>query len=66
MLSVEGRSGGLIEGCERADCVQVLGGTHRRRYDRGQLDLLSRLEPRFCAELAHGLLHLGCSACCGA
>ncbi|MGH2741267.1 MAG: hypothetical protein ACRDN8_02045, partial [Thermoleophilaceae bacterium] len=33
--------------------------THHRRYDRGQLDLLSHLEPRYRAELAHGLMHLG-------
>jgi cytochrome c553 len=28
-----------------------------RAYDRGELDLLPRLEPRFRAELAHALTH---------
>jgi hypothetical protein len=32
---------------------------HHRRYDRAELDLLRYLEPRFRAELQHGLGHLG-------
>jgi hypothetical protein len=32
-------------------------GCHRA-YDRGELDLLPHLEPRFRAELAHALMHL--------
>jgi hypothetical protein len=31
---------------------------HHRGYDRGELDLLAHLEPRFRAELAHALTHL--------
>jgi hypothetical protein len=30
-----------------------------RRYDRGELDLLPHLEPRYRVELAHVLGHLG-------
>jgi hypothetical protein len=48
-----------LGGCDHPDCVVPLCRTHHRLYDRGRLDLLSRLEPRFRAELAHGLLHLG-------
>jgi hypothetical protein len=29
-----------------------------RAYDRGELDLLPHLEPRYRAELAHALAHL--------
>jgi hypothetical protein len=46
-------------GCEHPDCVVPLCRTHHRRYDRGELDLLGALEPRFRRELAHGLLHVG-------
>jgi hypothetical protein len=48
-----------LGGCDDADCVVPLCRTHHRRYDRGQLDLLPHLEPRYRAELSHGLLHLG-------
>jgi hypothetical protein len=48
-----------LGGCDHADCVVPLRREHHRRYDRGQLDLLPHLEPRFRAELQHGLGHLG-------
>ena len=32
---------------------------HHRRCDHGEFDLLPYLEPRFRAELQHGLGHLG-------
>jgi hypothetical protein len=46
-------------GCDEADCVVPLDRRCHRAYDRGELDLLPYLEPRYRAELAHGLLHLG-------
>jgi hypothetical protein len=48
-----------LGGCDQPDCCVPLCRTHHRAYDRGQLDLLPWLEPRYRAELAHGLLHLG-------
>ena len=48
-----------LGGCDQPDCVVPLCRAYHRRYDRGELDLLARLEPRYRAELAHGLLHLG-------
>jgi hypothetical protein len=48
-----------LGGCDHADCVVPLCRTHHRLYDRGELDLLAALEPRFRRELAHGLLHAG-------
>jgi hypothetical protein len=48
-----------LGGCDHPDCVVPLCRVHHRRYDRGQLDLLPYLEPRFRAELQHGLGHLG-------
>jgi 5-methylcytosine-specific restriction endonuclease McrA len=48
-----------LGGCDHPDCVAPLCRPCHRAYDRGELDLLSHLEPRFRAELAHGLLHLG-------
>jgi hypothetical protein len=48
-----------LGGCDQPECVVPLCRVHHRMYDRGELDLLSYLEPRFRAELAHGLLHLG-------
>ena len=48
-----------LGGCDHPDCVVPLCRVHHRRYDHGELDLTSHLEPRHRAELAHGLLHLG-------
>jgi hypothetical protein len=48
-----------LGGCDQPDCVVPLDRRCHRAYDRGQLDLLPSLEPRYRAELAHGLLHLG-------
>jgi hypothetical protein len=48
-----------LGGCDEPDCVVPLDRRCHRAYDRGQLDLLPHLEPRYRAELAHGLLHLG-------
>ena len=47
-----------LGGCEQADGCVPLYRLHHRRYDRGELDLLPHLEPRFRAELAHALTHL--------
>jgi hypothetical protein len=48
-----------LGGCDKPDCVVPLCRVHHRTYDRGELDLLPRLEPRYRAELAHGLMHIG-------
>jgi hypothetical protein len=48
-----------LGGCDHPDCVAPLCRRCHRLYDRGGLDLLSHLEPRYRAELSHGLLHLG-------
>jgi hypothetical protein len=48
-----------LGGCDQPECVVPCCRVHHRLYDRGELDLLSHLEPRYRAELAHGLLHLG-------
>jgi hypothetical protein len=48
-----------LGGCDHPDCVAPLCRRCHRLYDRGELDLVSHLEPRYRAELAHGLLHLG-------
>ena len=32
---------------------------HHRAYDTGRLELLPYLEPRWRAEVAHAVLHLG-------
>jgi hypothetical protein len=48
-----------LGGCDHPDCVVPLCRVHHRRYDRGGLDLLAALEPRFRPELAHGLVHIG-------
>jgi hypothetical protein len=50
-------------GCDEPECVVPLcrslhGGCHRR-FDAGELDLLPMLEPRFRAEVAHCVTHLG-------
>jgi cytochrome c553 len=47
-----------LGGCDHPDCVAPLCRRCHRAYDRGELDLLPRLEPRFRAELAHALTHL--------
>jgi hypothetical protein len=48
-----------LGGCDHPDCVVPLCRAHHRTYDRGELDLLPRLEPARRAELAHALSHLG-------
>jgi 5-methylcytosine-specific restriction endonuclease McrA len=47
-----------LGGCDEPDCVAPLCRRCHRSYDRGELDLLPHLEPRFRAELAHALTHL--------
>lgn len=47
-----------LGGCEAGECVVALCRRCHRAYDRGELDLLPALEPRFRAELAHALAHL--------
>ena len=48
-----------LGGCDHPDCVVPLcRRLCHRSYDRGELDLLPHLEPRFRAELAHALRHL--------
>jgi hypothetical protein len=48
-----------LGGCDDALCVVALCRTHHRVYDRGRLDLVPYLEPRFRAEVAHAVGHLG-------
>jgi len=48
-----------LGGCEHPDCVVPLCRLCHRAYDTGRLDLLPHLEPRWRAELAHALGHLG-------
>jgi hypothetical protein len=48
-----------LGGCDDADCVVPLCRIHHRLYDRGEFDLLPYLEPRYRAEVVHGVLHLG-------
>ena len=47
-----------LGGCDAADCVVPLCRRCHRRFDRGVLDLLPRLEPRHRRELAHALCHM--------
>jgi len=47
-----------LGGCDDAACVVPLCRRCHRAYDRGELDLLPYLEPRYRAELAHALTHL--------
>jgi cytochrome c553 len=47
-----------LGGCAHPDCVAPLCRRCHQAYDRGELDLLPHLEPRFRAELAHALTHL--------
>jgi hypothetical protein len=46
-------------GCEHPLCVVALCRTHHRAYDRGRLDLVPYLEPRYRAHVAHAVSHLG-------
>jgi hypothetical protein len=48
-----------LGGCDEPDCVVPLCRTHHRVYDAGALDLLPFLEPRWRAELAHAVQHVG-------
>jgi len=47
-----------LGGCDDAQCCVPLCRACHGSYDRGELDLLARLEPRYRAELAHALAHL--------
>jgi 5-methylcytosine-specific restriction endonuclease McrA len=47
-----------LGGCGEPECVVPLCRRCHRAYDRGELDLLPHLEPRFRTELAHALSHL--------
>jgi hypothetical protein len=46
-------------GCQDPECVVPLCWLHHRAYDTGRLELLPHLEPRWRAEVAHAVLHLG-------
>lgn len=46
-------------GCDDALCTVPLCRKHHRLYDEGHLDLVPYLEPRYRAELAHALTHVG-------
>ena len=48
-----------LGGCDHPDCVVPLCWMHHRAYDTGRLELLPHLEPRWRAEIAHAVLHLG-------
>ena len=48
-----------IGGCDHPDCVVPMCWAHHRAYDTGRLDLLPYLEPRWRAEIAHAVGHLG-------
>jgi 5-methylcytosine-specific restriction endonuclease McrA len=48
-----------LGGCDHADCVVALCRPHHRAYDRGRLDLVPYLEPRFRREAAHAVTHVG-------
>jgi hypothetical protein len=48
-----------LGGCDDAACVVALCRRCHRAYDRGELDLLPFLEPRFRLELAHAVGHVG-------
>lgn len=45
--------------CEAPECVVPMCWVHSRAYGAGRLDLLNRLEPRWRAEIAHAVAHLG-------
>jgi hypothetical protein len=46
-------------GCDDPLCVVALCRIHHRAYDRGRLDLVAFLEPRYRAQVAHAVAHLG-------
>jgi hypothetical protein len=48
-----------LGGCDHPDCVTALCWLHHRAFDTGQLELLPYLEPRWRAEIAHAVMHLG-------
>jgi hypothetical protein len=48
-----------LGGCDDPECVVPLCWMHHRAYDTGKLELLPYLEPRWRAEIAHAVLHLG-------
>jgi hypothetical protein len=48
-----------LGGCDHPDCVVPLCWMHHRAFDLGRLELLPYLEPRWRAEVAHAVLHLG-------
>jgi hypothetical protein len=48
-----------LGGCDHPDCVVPLCWMHHRAYDTGRLELLPYLEPRWRAEVAHAVMHLG-------
>jgi hypothetical protein len=48
-----------LGGCDEPECVVALCRAHHRAYDRGELDLLPHLEPRYRVEIAHAVMHLG-------
>ena len=45
--------------CEAPECVVPMCWAHRYAYAEGRLDLLGRLEPRWRAEIAHAVSHMG-------
>ena len=47
-----------LGGCDDPDCVVPLCRRCHRSYDRGELDLLPRLEPGHRVELQHALGHM--------
>jgi hypothetical protein len=48
-----------LGGCDHPDCVVPLCWMHHRAFDTGRLELLPYLEPRWRAEVAHAVTHLG-------
>jgi hypothetical protein len=48
-----------LGGCDDESCVVPLCRWCHRAYDDGELDLVGYLEPRWRAEVAHAILHLG-------
>jgi hypothetical protein len=48
-----------LGGCDDALCVIPLCRACHRAYDQGLLDIEAALEPKYRAELAHALQHVG-------
>ena len=48
-----------LGGCDHPLCAVPMCWLHHRAYDTGRLELLPHLEPRWRAEVAHAVLHLG-------